>query len=122
MSNVRELHDRAMQLAHLAMIARHNQEWERAEALAREASAFETHAAELIPEDQASEPTRSILYRSAASLAYQCKEFSVAQRLIAKGLSGFPPPQVEQELKDLYEIILDGDSHETHAHHPGATA
>jgi hypothetical protein len=103
MSTLRELHDKAMRIAHLAMVARHNQEWERAETLAREASELEAHAAELVPEDQNSEPTRSILYRSAASLAYQCKEFASAQRLIAKGLAGYPPPQVEQELKDLYE-------------------
>ena len=105
MSTVRELHDKAMNLAHLAVVARHNQEWERAELLARQAYECESQAAELIPEQQTSEPTRSILYRSAASLAYQCKEFAVAQRLIAKGLSGYPLPQVEQELKDLYEQI-----------------
>ncbi len=105
MSTVRELHDKAMTLAHLAMVARHNQEWDRAETLARQAYEHEVQAAELIPESQMSEPTRSILYRSAASLAYQCKEFAIAQRLIAKGLSGYPPSQVEQELKDLYEQI-----------------
>lgn len=105
MSNVRELHDKAMQLAQLALIARHNQEWEKAESLARQSYEYEVQAAEFIPEDKSSEPTRSILYRSAASLAYQCKEFDTAQRLIAKGLSGYPPPQIEQELKDLYEQV-----------------
>jgi hypothetical protein len=105
MSNVRQLHDEAMKLAHLALVARHNQEWERAETLARQAYELEAQAAELVAEGPSSEPTRSILYRSAASLAYQCKEFAIAQRLIAKGLSGYPPPQVEQELKDLYEEI-----------------
>lgn len=105
MSNVRELHDKAMQLAQLALIARHNQEWEKAESLARQSYEYEVQAAEFIPEDKSSEPTRSILYRSAASLAYQCKEFDTAKRLIAKGLSGYPPPQIEQELKDLYEQV-----------------
>ena len=105
MSTVRELHDKAMNLAHLAMVARHGQVWEQAETLARQAYEYELQAAQLISEDQSSEPTRSILYRSAASLAYQCKEFAIAQRLIAKGLSGYPPPQVEEELKDLYEQI-----------------
>ena len=105
MSSVRELHDKAMQLAQLALIARHNQEWEKAESLARQSFEYEVQAAELIPGDKPSEPTRSILYRSAASLAYQCKEFDTAQRLIAKGLSGYPPPQVEEELKDLYDQV-----------------
>ena len=105
MNSVRELHNKAMELAQLAMVARHNLEWKKAESLAKRAYKYEAQAAELIPEDLESEPTRSILYRSSASLAYQCKEFEIAQRLIAKGLSGYPPPQVEQELKDIYEQI-----------------
>ena len=105
MSSVRELHDKAMNLAQLAVLALHSQDWKRAEELARQAYEHEAQAAELIPLGESSEPTRSILYRSAASLAYQCKEFATAQRLIAKGLSGFPTPQVEQELKDLYEQV-----------------
>jgi hypothetical protein len=105
MSNVRELHDKAMQLAQLALIARHDQEWEEAKSLARQSYEYEAQAAELIPKDKSSEPTRSILYRSAASLAYQCEEFGIAQRLIAKGLSGYPPPQIEQELKELDEQV-----------------
>lgn len=105
MSKLRDLHDEAMRLANLAMVARHNQEWEKAEALARQAYEYELQAAEITPEAKESEPTRSILYRSSASLAYQFKDFASAQRLIARGLSGFPPPQVEQELKDLYEQV-----------------
>lgn len=65
----------------------------------------EAQTANLLPEGPNSEPTRAILYRSAASLAYQCQEFQVAQRLIAKGLSGYPPPQIEQALKTLYEQV-----------------
>jgi len=105
MSKVRELHNKAMELAQLALIARHKGEFDKAELLARQAYESEANAAELIPDEKASEPTRSILYRSAASLAYQCKEFKIAQRLIAKGLSGFPPDQIEQELKELYEQV-----------------
>ena len=91
MTTVKELHDKAMRLAHLALVARHNQEWTQAEDLAREACKYETQAADLVPEGQASEPTRSILYRSAASLAYQSKDFRMAERLIIKGLLGYPP-------------------------------
>ncbi|MEW6227282.1 MAG: hypothetical protein AB1700_04200 [Bacillota bacterium] len=105
MDSVRELHDKAMKLAQLAIAARHSQDFERAEQLARQAYEHEAQAAELIPLAESSEPTRSILYRSAASLAYQCKEFHIAQRLIVKGLSGYPPPEIEQELKDLYEQV-----------------
>ena len=105
MKSVRELHDKAIELAQLTLIARQNGELEKAEKLAILAYQNESQAADLVPEGQSSEPTRSILYRSAASLAYQCQKFQIAQRLIAKGLSGYPSPEVEQELKDLYEQV-----------------
>jgi len=87
------------------MVARHQGELERAKDLAREAYEYESRAVELVADDKSSEPTRSILYLSAASLAYQCKEFQAAQRLIAKGLSGYPPSKIEEDLKDLYERL-----------------
>ena len=105
MSSLRDLHNKAMELAQLALAARHEGDMERATILVREASQFELQAADLVPDGESSEPTRSILYRSAASLAYQCKEFPLAQRLVAKALSGYPSSEVEQELKDLYEQI-----------------
>lgn len=105
MNSVRDLHNEAMRLAQLAMVARHAGEFERAQSLALQAYQYEAEAADLVPNEESSEPTRSILYRSAASLAYQSKEFKVAQRLIAKGLSGYPPVQIEQQLRDLYEQV-----------------
>lgn len=92
-----------MELAQLALVARHRGELEHARSLAREALELEQRAASLVPFEQASEPTRSILYRSAASLAYQAGELKVAQRLVAQGLAGFPPAEVEAELNDLYQ-------------------
>jgi tetratricopeptide (TPR) repeat protein len=105
MTTVRELHDKAMRLSYLALVARETGDIKRAEELAREALGYEEKAAALVPDEKASEPTRSILYRSAASLAYQCKEFQLAQQLIARGLAGFPPPKVEGELKALYDQV-----------------
>lgn len=101
MSKVRELHDKAMELAQRALVARYSGELALAITLAHQAYEFEAQAAELVPYSETSEPTRSILYRSAASLAYQCQEFRVAQQLVAKGLSGYPPSDIEQELKNL---------------------
>lgn len=105
MTSVRELHNEAMRLAQLALIARQHGEHDEAKDIAREAYKHENKAAHLVPEGKSSEPTRSILFRSAASLAHQCGELVEAQRLIAKGLSGYPPPQIEIELKDLYEQV-----------------
>lgn len=105
MSTVRDLHERAMQLAQSAIVSRHNGNESDAEKLARQAYELEKQAADLIPEGSGSEPTRSILYRSAASLAYQAREYDIAIGLVEKGLSGFPPKQVKQELNDLLGSI-----------------
>ncbi len=103
MSQVRELHEKAMKLAQLVLVARHQGDIQQAEELARQALGYEVSAADLIPYNDSSEPTRSIFYRSAASLALQCNEFDFALKLVAKGLSGYPPEEIKQELKDLYE-------------------
>jgi hypothetical protein len=58
-----------------------------------------------VPAEESSEPTRSILYLSAASLAYQGKQFEVARRFIARGLAGYPPPRLERELRSLFEQV-----------------
>lgn len=105
MSDVRVFHREAMRLAQLAMLARHEGKRDQAQALAREAYEHESSAANLIPDKPSAEPTRSILYRSAASLAYQAREYEIAERLVAKGLSGYPPPQVQEQLRDLYAQI-----------------
>ena len=105
MASVKELHRKSMELAQKALIARGNGEIDEAIKLAKQAMELEAEAADLVPLDQDAEPTRSVLYRSAASLAYQSKDYKEAQRLIAKGLAGYPPPEIEEELKNLYEDV-----------------
>lgn len=77
----------------------------RAIALFREAVEYEMKAASLLPIDIVNEPTRSILYRSSAALAQNAKQFDLAERLIANGLAGFPPSEIQEELRNLYEDI-----------------
>lgn len=48
------------------------------------------------------EPTRSVLHRSAATLAVNCGELQAAERLITTALSGNPPQEIAEELKDLF--------------------
>ena len=105
MSKIQELHEQAMILSDQAMVARHQGEKERAIALSSQAFEYESQAATLIPDEKASEPTRSILYCSAASLAYDAKKLWEAQQLIVEGLSGYPSPHIKQALKSLYEKI-----------------
>jgi hypothetical protein len=51
------------------------------------------------------EPTRSVLFRSAASLAIQCNKLSEAEKLIDTGLAGNPPVEIAAELVILKEQI-----------------
>lgn len=105
LKTVRELHDRAMALAQLALVARHHGLLKQAQILTYRAVEHEFRAANLVPEDQSSEPTRSILYRSAASLAYQCGNLSLAKQLIAKESAACSDTQAQS--KDLFQHIKD---------------
>ena len=51
------------------------------------------------------EPTRSVAFRSAASLAMNCKKYEDAKKMIHFGLAGNPPEDIAQELIDIYEQV-----------------
>ena len=101
MSQMKNLHHQAMQLADQASHLRRSGEEQQANARLREALEHERRAAELAAPDLALEPTRSVLHRSAATLAWQCGEYREAERLITTALSGTPPETIAEELRDL---------------------
>lgn len=102
MSQIRSLHKQAMDLAEAAAVARLRGTLELAAQLTRQAFEQETQASALIASQLDAEPTRSVLHRSAASLAIECGELRMAERLIATALSGNPPAEIAEELKDLF--------------------
>lgn len=68
------------------------------------------------------EPTRSVLLRSAASLAYECGQAREAERLIAMALSGNPPDEIAEELRELlYKIYqnIEKEDESTHSRKRG---
>ncbi len=71
----------------------------------KKAAKFEIEAANILSIAKNNEPTRSILYRSAASLAFNAKEYDLAERMIANGLAGYPPFEIREELKNLFEDV-----------------
>lgn len=103
MNKVSELHIRAMELAARAELARRTGEVATAHKLFEEAFENESEAASLVNFE--TEPTRSILHRSAASLAIDCKRFLDAEKHIGLGLSGNAPEEIREELRDIYETI-----------------
>lgn len=105
MSTVRELHNQAMDLAEEALRASRKGKATKAKELFAKALDFEKQASDKVISNGNAEPTRSILLRSAASLALNCNKFREAEQLIATALAGNPPQQVAEELRDLLEQV-----------------
>ena len=98
------LHDQAMDTAERAAIAKlhQNAQWRE---LFRQAFTLEREAALTFVNDYNFEPSRSVLYRSAAALALECSEWRAAEQLIAAALAGSPPDEIAEELRDLLQQV-----------------
>ena len=83
MNNVRTLHEQAMDLAEQAAIKKLRGDSSGMEEILQRALALEAKAAGMVADDMEAEPTRSVLHRSAATLAVQCGELKQAEKLIA---------------------------------------
>lgn len=94
-------HDRAMDLAEMAEAARLRKETARHADLLAKALAEELKAVALCDGDEVPEPTFSVLHRSAASLAIDCRQYRQAEKLAARALAGEPPPEIAGELREL---------------------
>ncbi|BAY16431.1 hypothetical protein NIES21_22590 [Anabaenopsis circularis NIES-21] len=105
MNQIQDLHKQAMDFAEMAQVAKLKGDSVLALQLSKQAFEKERLAAELIVSNLAAEPTRSVLHRSAATLAIDCGEIAAAERLIAIALSGNPPQEIAEELKDLFVQI-----------------
>jgi hypothetical protein len=103
--SVSDIHERAMEVTDEALAAKRRGDQVNARRLFYEAFDYERRAAEMVVPDLAAEPTRSVLLRSAASLAAECGEWREAERLIAVALSGNPPVEIAEELRDLLEQV-----------------
>lgn len=102
---VDQLHEKAMALAEKAFMLKKSQKNLESYTAYLKAFELEKEAAMLLVEDFELEPTRSVLFKGAASLAYNCKQLREAERMIGFGLSGTPPVQIAQELRDLLVMI-----------------
>ena len=105
MTTVRDHHDAAMRDAQDAMVVRDVGNAVSARALYAQALTHEMAAIETLERVSGTgpetEPTRSILYLSAASLAWCAGNNREALRLIEIGLAGSPPPRVRADLLEL---------------------
>ena len=95
-----------MDFAEQAFVAKQQGDHALAESLSRQAFEHELQAATAVAADLTAEPTRSVLYRSAATLALDCGEIREAERLIAVALAGNPPNEITEELRDLLQQVI----------------
>lgn len=103
--STRELHERAMELFEASLVARHAEDEGRMRGLLSEALKLECEAADSVADDHALEPTRSLLHRSAASIALQNFDTKTAKRYADAGLKGNVPANIKGELQALSEQI-----------------
>ena len=105
MNSIEALHNEAMDLAELALLAKAKDNRDEFLTLTRQAFELEKKAALAVAQEFALEPTRSILCRSAASLAMDCDDYREAEKLISLALWGNPPESMAEELRDLLETV-----------------
>jgi hypothetical protein len=104
-SNTQQVHRKAMLLAQDAHVAQFNGNNTAALPLFSAAFDLEREAALDLADDLAKEPTRSVLFRSAASLAMNCGRFEEGQAMVKMGLAGNPPHEIAEELREVCEKI-----------------
>lgn len=106
-----ELHQKAMELADEAFYAKREQDLESAQAKYLKAFEYEQAAAMLLVNEYELEPTRSVLFRSAACLLLNLpfpknEHFRQAERMIAYGLSGNTPEEIAEELREAWGEVM----------------
>ena len=98
---VKRLHREAMEFVDESFIVQLEGNRDQFLHLTRLAFEKEVAAADLMVDEEEIEPTRSVLHRGAATLAYRCEMYEEAKRLVYRALAGMPPPDIEEELNDL---------------------
>ncbi len=95
-----------MDLAEQATISRFQEDLAEADRLTRAAFEKERDAALSIAGQLDFEPSRSVLLRSAATLALECHELREAERLASQALVGEPPSEIALELREILQRIF----------------
>jgi RNase H-fold protein (predicted Holliday junction resolvase) len=103
--NIKELHNHAMELADLADLQKIQGNTDGALSLYEQSYHLEYEAAMAAYDTKVGEPSISVLLRSAASLAMNCQKNRDAEKLIALALSGEPPLEIAEELRNLLENV-----------------
>lgn len=102
---LRSTHRQANLLAQEAWLAKEKGQFERALELYHKAYALEKGVALEYIELIDAEPTRSIIFKSAALLAKECELLREAEKWLSYALSGNPPEEIANELRAIFKEI-----------------
>ena len=102
---IQELHKSAMELADKADYLKMQGNDDDANMLFRQSLNAEREAALTARQQHVGEPTESVLFRSAATLAYTIGDYREAERLVCQGLACNPPAEIADELRNLYDTV-----------------
>ena len=105
------LHQKSMELADEAFYAKKKQDLKIAQDQYLKAFEYEKAAAMLLVNEYAQEPSRSVLFRSAASLLLNLpfatgEHYRQAEKMVACGLSGNPPEEIASELREIWQELI----------------
>lgn len=114
---INELHQKAMTLAEEALYAKKKDDSKKAQSKYLAAFEYEKAAAMLLVNEYEYEPTRSVLFRSAAclllNLPFPSNEyFRQAEQMVAYGLSGNPPEEIAEELREAWQELMGHFQHQ----------
>ena len=103
MNNINEFHDKAMNLAEKAFLAQQKGDNSTFVQLSKEAFLLEKAAALLLQNQVDVEPSRSILFKSAAFLAFDAQEYQECRDMITYTLLGEPDNVIKAEMNQLFD-------------------
>lgn len=102
MTQIDLLHNQAMDLAENAFLAQQKGDKTAFVQLSREAFLLEKAAAMLLQNQLDAEPSRSILFKSAAFLAFDAQEYQECRDMITYTLLGKPDNIIKAEMNQLF--------------------
>ena len=121
--SVRDSHNKAMDFAERAFVARMQGNIEESTKLFEKALENELTAISKLEAEGRIEPTYSVLHRSAGTLALDCNQPRKAEQIATKALAQDPPQEIADELRELlYRIFsfLNDQKRTIPPTHPGA--
>ncbi|WP_214072640.1 Z1 domain-containing protein [Mucilaginibacter sp. dw_454] len=104
-NKVNSRHGESMEFAEMAFFAKRRNEFYNYWKFIQKALNLEKAAARALENVRDAEPSRSVLYKSAAYLALSLDSFDEAEKLLEEGLNGNPPAEIRVEMEGLLATI-----------------